>query len=100
MRTISIEPKKSQSISVELGGKQCKIRLVQRNSFLYMDLSIDGKRILQGVPCLFGNKMVGYKYLGFPGDLIFMDNFGQLDPEWSGLGERFKLYYIEEPDLV
>lgn len=100
MRTISIEPKKAQSISVELAGQQCLIRLVQRSSFLYMDLSVDEKRIMQGVPCLFGNKMVGYRYLGFVGDLIFLDDVGQEDPRWDGLGGRFTLYYIEESDFV
>ncbi|CND00962.1 Uncharacterised protein [Yersinia frederiksenii] len=100
MRTVSIEPLKSQSISVSLGGQQCGIRLIQRESFMYMDLTSNGVPLIQGVPCLYGNKMVGYKYLGFVGDFVFIDNVGQSDPEWNGLGSRFDLYYIEESDLV
>lgn len=100
MRTISIAPKKSQSISVSLGGQQCQIRLVQRSSFMYMDLTADDRVIMQGVPCLFGNRMVGYGYLGFVGDLIFIDNVGQENPNWEGLGTRFTLYYAEKADLV
>ncbi|HFX7230513.1 TPA: hypothetical protein ACIFST_000048 [Citrobacter farmeri] len=44
--------------------------------------------------------MVRYKYLGFSGDLVFLDNAGQLDPSYEGLGGRFVLYYIEESELV
>lgn len=100
MRTIPIEPQKSQSISITLAGQQCTIRLVQRVTFIYMDLEVDGFPVMQGIPCLYGNKMVRYPYLGFIGDFVFIDNTGQDNPEWSGLGDRFSLYYIEESDLV
>ncbi len=100
MRTISLQQQKSQSISVDLAGQQCTIRLIQRESALYMDLTVNGNPIMQGVPCLYGNKMVRYSYLGFVGDLVFIDNIGQRDPDYSGLGSRFTLYYIEESELV
>lgn len=100
MRTISLQQQKSQSISVDLNGQQCTIRLIQRESALYMDLTVNGNPIMQGVPCLYGNKMVRYSYLGFVGDLVFIDNIGQSDPDYSGLGSRFTLYYIEESELV
>ena len=100
MRTVPILPQKSQSISVNLAGQQCTIRLIQRESFIYMDLTVNGNPIMQGVPCLFGNKMVRYSYLGFVGDLVFLDNVGQQDPFWEELGSRYILYYIEENELV
>lgn len=100
MQTISVEPKKSQTLSITLAGQQCIIRLIQRESFMYMDLTVNGNPIMQGVPCLFGNKMVGYSYLGFAGDFVFLDNEGQEDPSFEGLGGRFTLYYLEESDLV
>ncbi|TDN54897.1 hypothetical protein EC843_101956 [Buttiauxella sp. JUb87] len=100
MLAISIEPQKSQSISVSLDGQQCVIRMIQRESFIYMDFTVNGNPIMQGVPCLYGNKMVGYSYLGFKGDLVFLDSDGQQDPHWDGLGKRHILYYIEESELV
>jgi hypothetical protein len=33
-------------------------------------------------------------YLGFNGDLSFMDLDGLLDPDYTGLGERFQLIYM------
>ena len=65
-----------------------------------MDLTVNEVPIMQGVPCLYGNKMVRYSYLGFKGDLIFIDNDGESDPQWEGLGSRYLLYYIEENELV
>jgi hypothetical protein len=100
MMTVSIRPQKSQSISVDLAGQQCIIRLIQRESFLYMDLTVNGNPLIQGVPCLYGNKMVRYSYLGFSGDLLFIDNEGEEDPSYKGLGGRFVLYYLEESELV
>lgn len=100
MQTITVEPKKSQILSVNLAGQLCLIRLIQRSSAIYMDLTVNGNPIMQGVPCLYGNKMVGYSYLGFKGDLVFIDNDGQNDPYYEGLGGRYTLYYIEETDLV
>nr|WP_275405814.1 hypothetical protein [Salmonella enterica] len=44
--------------------------------------------------------MVGYSYLGFKGDLVFIDNDGQNDPFYEGLGSRYIIYYIEENELV
>lgn len=100
MQTISIESKKSQTLSINLAGQLCVIRLIQRESFMYMDLTVNGNPIMQGVPCLYGNKMVGYSYLGFKGDLVFIDNDGQNDPFYEWLGSRYILYYIEESELV
>ncbi|CNF26928.1 Uncharacterised protein [Yersinia nurmii] len=100
MMTVSIEPMKSQEFSVQLSGQQCNIRLIQRTSAIYMDLTVDGNPIMQGVPCYFGNRMVRYSYLGFKGDLLFLDSVGQNDPQWEGLGSRFQLFYLEEADIV
>ncbi|HEN3634130.1 TPA: hypothetical protein ACJTDP_000160 [Yersinia enterocolitica] len=100
MNVITLENKKSQSIFITLEGQSCLIRIIQRDSSIYMDLTVNGDPILQGVPCLYANKIVRYKYLGFRGDLFFLDNEGQSDPEWDGLADRFPLYFITEAELV
>lgn len=100
MNIISLENLKSQSVMVNLAGQSCVIRLVQRVSAIYMDLTLNGNPIFQGVPCLYGTKIVRYSYLGFKGDLVFLDNEGESDPHYEGLTERFPLYYITEAELV
>lgn len=98
--TVGLQAVKSQTVLITLGGQQCTIRLIQRESFLYMDLSVNNAPVFQGVPCLYGNKLVRYAYLGFKGDLVFIDNQGDNDPSYDGIGSRFTLYYIEENELV
>lgn len=100
MNVITLENKKSQSIFITLEGQSCLIRIIQRDSSIYMDLTVNGNPILQGVPCLYANKIVRYKYLGFRGDLFFLDNEGQSEPQWNGLADRFPLYFITEAELV
>lgn len=100
MKTVSIEPMKSQTVSVTLGGQQCLLRLIQRPSAIYLDLTVNGNPIMQGVSCYYGNKLVRYSYLGFKGDLVFLDNAGTSDPTWDGLGARFQLFYLEEGEIV
>lgn len=100
MNVVSLENKKSQSVSVSLDGQDCLIRLIQRESFIYMDLTVNNVPIMQGVPCLYANKIIRYKYLGFSGDLFFLDNQGESDPHYDGLTDRFPLYYITEAELV
>ena len=49
MITVSVLPSKSQSISVSLAGQQCNIKLVQRQSFMYMDLTVNEVPIMQWI---------------------------------------------------
>lgn len=100
MITVSLEAVKEQTVNVALNQQQCSIRLVQRDSSMYMDLSVNNVPLIQGVPCLYANKMVRYAYLGFSGDLVFLDTQGTSDPEYSNLGGRYKLFYMTEAELV
>lgn len=100
MITVSLEAVKEQTVNVALNQQQCSIRLVQRESAIYMDLSVNNVPLIQGVPCLYANKMVRYSYLGFSGDLVFLDTQGTSDPEYSNLGGRYKLLYMTEAELV
>lgn len=100
MLELSLEKLKAQSFNVTLDGQRCDIRLTQYSSFIYMDLSVDGRPIMQGVPCLNNNRMVRYTWLGFHGDLFFADLEGNEHPNWNGLGERFKLWYLSEEENV
>ncbi|CAK8736345.1 hypothetical protein SODG_000595 [Sodalis praecaptivus] len=94
MLEIVLKPLKAQQFIVSLNNQACAIRLNQRSTGLYLDLSVNDTPCLQGVLCLNGNKIVRYGYLPFAGELFFADLEGKADPEWAGLGQRFKLYYL------
>ncbi|EKD9930517.1 hypothetical protein OS580_001464 [Escherichia coli] len=99
MLTISLLPKKSQSVTVNLDGQNCTIRLIQYASYLYLDLISNGKPVVLGVPCQYANRLIRYRYRGFRGDLCFLDTQGGDDPHWEGLGSRWLLYYSTEEEI-
>lgn len=99
MLEMSLSPLKAQQFTVGLAGQSCLIRLFQMPNGLYLDLTVEGKPLLQGIPCLNMSRLVRYGYLGFAGDLFFSDQEGTEDPVWSQLGDRFRLFYLTADEL-
>lgn len=99
MQTITLQPIKAQQLNVSLGGQDCRIRLVQRTTGLFMDVALNGLWIVQGVICLNCNKLVRYSHLGFKGELFFSDVVGSNDPIYDELGSRFVLFYATAEEM-
>jgi hypothetical protein len=97
MQLIPIRAAPSQTLTATLGGQRCRITIYQRVTGLFCDLYVNDARIIGGVICQHTNLIVRDPYLGFIGDLAFLDQQGADDPIWSGLGIRWVLGYIE-PD--
>ena len=99
MLTIPLIAKPSQSVSIALGGQSCRLSIYQKSTGLFCDLYINDVLIIGGVICLNKNRIVRSVYLGFIGDLSFFDLQGSSDPDYTGLGSRFVLLYLEAADL-
>lgn len=99
MKTVPILDTFAQVLRVQLGGQGCRIELRQRSTGLYLNLHADDKAIVQGVVCRNRVRVVRSAYLGFAGDLAFVDLQGNDDPSSPGLGSRFLLTYLEPADL-
>jgi hypothetical protein len=99
MQVIPILPVASQTFKAVLAKQNCDISIYQKTTGLYFDLSVSGKSIVHGMICRDRVKLIRYAYLGFIGDLIFMDTFAKLDPTYDGLGSRFILLYLESSDM-
>lgn len=91
---IELKPVKSQSINVTVNSQQCNISVIERNGLLTFSLKSNDKSIVENVLCFYANKLIRYSYLGFAGDFYFIDLEGHQDPIYSGLGGRFRLYYV------
>ncbi len=100
----------NQQITVTLANQNCRIDLYQMSYGLFCDLYVSnrifapGTLIIGGVICQAKNRIVRDAYLGFIGDLIFIDNdegpnMPAEDPFFSGLGTRFSLAYLSVADL-
>jgi hypothetical protein len=101
MQIVPLQAVASQVVQVTLGGQLCTIAVYQKFFGLFFDLSIDSVPVIQGVGCLNKVKLVRSAYLGFVGDLCFIDNTGaDRDPVYTGLGAAFSLVYLEASDLT
>lgn len=99
MLIVPLKSLKSQTVQVTLGNQNVQLKVYQKFFGLFMDVSANGSLIIAGVKCLNLNKIVRDLYLGFVGDFMFIDNEGSSDPDYTGLGSRFSLAYLELSDL-
>lgn len=94
--SVPLQAVPSQSAQVILGGQNCLIRIYQKGVGLMIDLFVDGNPLVLGRICRDRNLLVRYRRFGFVGDLFFIDQQGESDPNYSGLRDRFSLIYMEE----
>lgn len=99
MQTIPIGDVPSQILSTTVGGQQVRLRIFTRRESLFADVYVAGTLIVAGALCKNGVPLMRGAYLGFVGDLMFIDTQGTLDPSSPGLGTRFALVYASTADL-
>jgi len=100
MRIIPLKPLPSQVLNVVLNNQNCQIKIYQKFYGLFIDLYINDVIIIGGVIAEDRNRIVRSIYLGFIGDLAFVDTQGQSNPEYSGLGDRFFLAYFDSDEVT
>lgn len=96
---IPVQATPQQTITVSLANQACRIFIYQLSTGLFLDLYVNDALIIGGVICQNLNRIVRDVYLGFIGDLCFVDNQGSDDPVYTGLGNRFSLAYVPAGDL-
>jgi hypothetical protein len=92
-QVIPITSNPVQTFNVALGSQQCTITLYQKSTGLFMDLAANGNQILNAMLCLDRVGLVRGAYLGFSGQLSFVDTQGYNDPYYLQLGTRYILVY-------
>lgn len=100
MQVVPLQSVPSQAIKANLGGQSCQINVYTLSTGLFLDLYVNGSPIKTAAICEDRNLIVRLAYLGFTGDLAFMDTQGTSDPQYSGLGERWILLYLSPSDLA
>lgn len=93
MQVIPLTSVASQSFTIQLNGQNCAINLYQKNTGLFFDLTIDSTPIVTSMICLNAVGLVRESYLGFTGQLLFIDTQGTDNPDYTGLGSRYILTY-------
>jgi len=100
MLIIPLQALPSQTLSVAVGPQDCSIAVYQKSTGLFLDLSAGGTPRVQGVLCHDRVLLVRQAYLGFIGDLCFIDTQGKTDPVYAGLGSRYLLAYLSPSDVA
>ena len=101
MQTIPLSAVPSQTVSVVLGGQNCRIAVYQKSTGMYCDLYNGDDPVFTTVAALNAVPMKQGAYLPFLGDLVFVDSEGASDPDYTGLGPggRFALAYLTAAEL-
>ena len=97
---IPLIPTASQTLQVALNQQNCTINVYQKTTGLFVDVLLNGSLVIGGVICHDRNLIVRDTYLGFIGDLAFIDTQGTDDPVYTDLGTRWVLDYLTPTDLV
>jgi hypothetical protein len=98
MKIIPLAAVPSQTFSAVLGGQNCQLAIYQKSTGLFIDVRMNGAGVALAVLALDRNRTVRLDDGTFIGDLVFYDTQGVDDPDYTGLGARFKLAYIEPSD--
>jgi hypothetical protein len=99
MQVVPVQALPNQTFQVQLGGQACIISLYQLQYGLFMDATVPNGYVTAGTICENLNRIVRAPYLGFVGDLIFLDTQGVEDPVYTGLGSRWVLLYLDPADI-
>ncbi|MGO4560972.1 phage baseplate plug family protein [Rhizobiales bacterium 3FA27D7] len=94
MLIVPLQAVPNQAVRVQLNNQQCQFNIYQKDQGLFLDLLVDNSPMVMGVICQRANRIVRDAYLGFLGDLMWIDTQGTNDPEYSGIGSRYVLAYL------
>lgn len=114
IQVVPLQPVPNQAVNVTLNNQACAIDVYEKQvyvpyqpegaiptdppplvqvSTIYVDLYVNDSLIIGGVLARNNNLIVRDAYLGFVGDVYFVDTQGDLDPQVAGLGSRWVLVY-------
>lgn len=97
MEIIPLRAIPNQTVIVRLLEQVTQLNVYQKPQGLFIDVLVNNAPIVMGVICQDRNAIVRDAYLGFIGDIAFLDNEGTEDPIYTGLGSagsRFSLAYL------
>ena len=91
----------SQTLFITLNNQGCQLNLYQKRTGFFMDLYVSNALILGGILCRNQCFLLMNVYLGFVGDFMWVDTYGQnADPiVGGGIGTRFQLVYLYPADI-
>jgi hypothetical protein len=90
----------NQTLTVSLASQPVRLNIYQNPYGVFMDVLVNDAAIVTGVICHNANPIVRSAYLGFTGDFAWLDTQGRDDPDYTGMGLRWVLAYLEVGDTI
>jgi hypothetical protein len=100
MLIVPLQPLPNLTLQSQLNNQACTINLQQYPAGIFLTLYVGGNLIIASVLCKNLVRIVRDVYLGFQGDLVFLNTQGTDDPVYTGLGGRYQLVYLDPSDLA
>lgn len=95
MMRVPLQAVPNQTLAVTLARQPAQIALRQNGDNMYFDLVVNSKQIVRTRIVRDRQRLLlDARYRGFNGDFLFVDTQGADDPVYTGLGNRFVLYYL------
>lgn len=99
VKEIPLTAVSNQQLNVTLDGQNCTISVYQRDERLFLDLDVGRTPIRRGALCIPYAPVIAGSTT-FKGQLYIADvlspSTAQTTPHYSGLGDRYRLYYLTE----
>lgn len=99
MQVIPLQAVANQAAIATLNGQLTQLNVYQKRTGLFLDIYVGNSLVLAGARCRNLTLMVMNAYLGFLGDLTWIDNQGSQNPDYTGLGGRYSLIYLLPADI-
>jgi len=100
MQTIPLQAVPNQTLTSLVNNQSLNINVYDKASNLYIDIFLNGDLIVSNVICRDLAPIICREYLGFNGNLMFVDNQGNSDPVYTELGTRYQLVYFTEEEYA
>jgi hypothetical protein len=89
----------NQTTAITLGGQSTRLFIYQRSIGLLVDVAVNDALVIGGVLAHDRCRIVRDAYLGFSGDLAFVDQQSYDDPDYTGLGTRWLLFWYPPEEI-
>ena len=99
MLAVPLQAVPSQTVYATLNGQATQVNVYTTAFGLFADVLVAGAQVIGGVLCQNLNPIVRDAYLGFSGDLVFLDTVGYTDPVYPVLADRYTLVYLYPQDV-
>lgn len=86
MLIVPLQAVPNQTVRVQMNGQLCQVNVYQKPAGLFMDLLVDNSPMVMGVICERNNRIVRDAYLGFVGDMAWIDTQAKPTRSMKGSG--------------